>query len=185
MFIFNSFGLFKLPQNFNYNFKNFFKSMLFKDNTLSFFFNRLLSRKAQVGSRHSLSKSLLITSSLSLNTSSSLTNLRTYHYFLFFKLNKKKFNRGFFSLSSLTKLSLSKPLLFTGAAVGLLSNNINLRYLPSLLYKSSPSRRYFISFFFTTHLQKESLTPSRYFSNPVTKNRGLVFKGISIFNWSS
>jgi hypothetical protein len=159
--------------------------MLFKDNTLSFFFNRLLLRKTPVGLKYGPSKTLLITGALSLNTSSSLSNLRTYRYFSFLKLSRKKFDRGFFNLNSLSKFTLKKASPLVNVAAAAFVNSVDLRRAPSLLYKLSACKRYFVSSFFTTHLQKESLALSRHFVSSRIKISNFVFKNVSIFNWSS
>jgi hypothetical protein len=156
--------------------------MLFKDNTLSFFFNRLLLRKTPVGLKYGPSKTLLITGALSLNTSSSLSNLRTYRYFSFLKLSRKKFDRGFFNLNSLSKFTLKKASPLVNVAAAAFVNSVDLRRAPSLLYKLSACKRYFVSSFFTTHLQKESLALSRHFVSSRIKISNFVFKNVSIFN---
>jgi hypothetical protein len=125
---------------------------------------------------------LLFTSALSFNTSSSLINLRTYHYFSFFKLSRKKFERGFFNLSSLRKFTAKKPAPLSYAEAHSFFNSVGLKQLPSLLYKLSPHRRYFVSFFFTTHLQKESLALASYFTSSLSSASSFAFKGASVFN---
>jgi hypothetical protein len=108
--------------------------------------------------------------------------LRTYHYFAFFKLSQKRFERGFFNLNSLRKFAAKRlaPLVRTEPCS--FFENAEREQRPSLLYKLSSPRRYFVRAAFTTHLQKESLALSPHFTNSVIRVRSFAARGTSVFN---
>lgn len=108
MFLFRSISFFKWPHNFKFNFKLFFSSISFKDNTLSFFFNRLFFKKSTPNFRVNLFAPTQLLDLGSLVVSGSGVNSRTPAYTSFLHLSKKRKLKNFFRINSLSTFKLAR-----------------------------------------------------------------------------